>query len=67
MNARVYVHHNESPVQTFHPKVYVFRNQSNATVLIGSNNISSNMQRISFDDHSAYIRGSYILAPPRHS
>ena len=39
-NARVYVHHNENASQTFHPKVYVFRNESSATLLIGSNNIT---------------------------
>ena len=32
--------------------------------LIGSNNISSNMQSISYDSGSAYISGSYILSPP---
>ncbi|MFT3839002.1 MAG: hypothetical protein QM723_18625 [Myxococcaceae bacterium] len=44
----------------------VASNKNGHVKLIGSNNISSNMQQISYDDHSAYIRGSYILAPPAH-
>jgi len=44
----------------------VASNRNGHVQLIGSNNISNNMQQISYDDHSAYIRGSYILAPPAH-
>lgn len=42
----------------------VASNKNGHVTLIGSNNISSSMQKISYDSSSAYIEGSYILAPP---
>ncbi len=34
-----YVHHNEA-ASTFHPKVYLLRNESNARLIVGSNNLT---------------------------
>src|SRR6185437_6190928 len=38
-NGGIYVFHNNGPT-TFHPKVYVFRNQHAADVLVGSGNLT---------------------------
>lgn len=35
-----YVHHNESPDVTFHPKVYLLTNDVRARLIIGSNNLT---------------------------
>lgn len=35
-----YVHHNEHPSVTFHPKVYLFSGKHNARLIIGSNNLT---------------------------
>jgi hypothetical protein len=34
-----YIHHNEASV-VFHPKVYLFRNDTNARLIVGSNNLT---------------------------
>ena len=39
-NGQIYVFHNNGPT-TFHPKVYLFRNQNSADVLVGSGNLTS--------------------------
>jgi CHAP domain len=42
----------------------VASNNNGRVTLIGSNNVSSDMQQVSYDSYSASIPGSYILAPP---
>ena len=37
----LYVYHSASPVQTFHPKVYVFESGEKAIVFIGSSNLTT--------------------------
>ena len=37
--ASVHVHHNEAGT-IFHPKLYLFRNATNATLIVGSNNVT---------------------------
>jgi hypothetical protein len=46
-----------------HTEIVASNNGGHVT-LIGSNNVSSDMQQISYDSYSASIPGSYILAPP---
>jgi hypothetical protein len=46
-----------------HTEIVASNNNGNIT-LIGSNNVSSDMQQVSYDSYSASIPGSYILAPP---
>lgn len=36
----VFVYHNESPSVTFHPKLYLFRNDVDAKLIVGSNNLT---------------------------
>ncbi len=38
-NMEVFIHHNEAQT-TFHPKVYLLRNDSNARLIVGSNNLT---------------------------
>jgi hypothetical protein len=38
-NIETYIHHNESDT-TFHPKVYLLRNDSDARLIVGSNNLT---------------------------
>jgi HKD family nuclease len=38
-NGKIFVFHNENP-STFHPKIYLFKNDNNAEVLIGSGNLT---------------------------
>jgi hypothetical protein len=42
----------------------VASNKNGHVTLIGSNNIDSSMQQISYDSSSANIAGTYILSPP---
>jgi hypothetical protein len=46
-----------------HTEIVASNNNGHVT-LIGSNNVSSDMQQVSYDSYSASIPGSYILAPP---
>ncbi|WP_020474144.1 phospholipase D family protein [Zavarzinella formosa] len=39
-NITTFIHHNEHPSVTFHPKVYVFSNDDHARLIIGSNNLT---------------------------
>ena len=38
-NIEIYIHHNERDA-TFHPKVYLFRNDTEARLIVGSNNLT---------------------------
>ena len=38
-NIETYIHHNEAET-TFHPKVYLLRNDANARLIVGSNNLT---------------------------
>ena len=38
-NIEIYIHHNEADA-TFHPKVYLFRNDTEARLIVGSNNLT---------------------------
>jgi len=39
-NIETHVHHNEATNTTFHPKVYLLRNDANARLIVGSNNLT---------------------------
>jgi hypothetical protein len=36
----LFVYHNEAPETTFHPKVYLFQNDTDAKLIVGSNNLT---------------------------
>jgi len=37
---QLFVHHNEDPTLIYHPKLYAFRNSTDAKVIVGSNNLT---------------------------
>jgi hypothetical protein len=39
-NIETHVHHNEADNTTFHPKVYLFHNDADARLIVGSNNLT---------------------------
>ena len=56
---QVWIYHNNAPAVTFHPKVYLFKNDERADVIVGSGNLTRGGL---FTNHEASLATSLHLA-----
>lgn len=54
-NCDVFVYHNPIPRSTFHPKLYLFERESDATLFIGSNNLTDGGLFTNYEAATRYV------------
>lgn len=54
-NCEVFVYHNPIPRSTFHPKIYLFEHDSDATLFLGSNNLTDGGLYTNYEAATNYV------------